>query len=142
MKLKGFLIVSIIFLAILTLGAVNAADNMTTDDLAIVGDSEDFDLSSPYEEIIDDGEILNLSGDSSIDNKLSNSNNDEISNTEVIISQDNISKSELKAENTNIAGNNLFSSTGWGNQTSYVVNANDAAENVVTPSNFDDLQKH
>ena len=139
MKLKGYLIVSIIFLAILTLGAVNAADNMTADDLAIVGDSGDFDLSSPYEEIIDDGEILNLSGDSSIDNKLSNSNNDEISNTEVIISQDNISKSELKAENTNIAGNNLFSSTGWGNQTSYVVNANDAAENVVTPSNFDDF---
>ena len=128
MKLKGYLIVSIIFLAILTLGAVNAADNMTTDDLATVGDSEDFDLSSPYEEIIDDGEILNLSGDSSIDNKLSNSNNDEISNTEVIITPDNIFKSELKAENSNIAGNNLVSSTGVDNQTSYVVNANDAAE--------------
>ena len=70
LKLKGYLIVSIIFLAILTLGAVNAADNMTTDDLATVGDSEDFDLSSPYEEIIDDGEILNLSGDISIDNIL------------------------------------------------------------------------
>ena len=40
LKLKGYLIVSIIFLAIITLGAVNAADNMTADDLAIVGDSK------------------------------------------------------------------------------------------------------
>ena len=134
MKLKGYLIVSMIFLAILTLGAVNAANNMTADNLAIVEDSEGFDLSSPYEEIIDDGEILNLSEDTSIDNKLSTSNNDE-----GIITSDNISKSDLKAENTNIAGNNLVSSACVGNQTAHLVNANDAAENVVTPSNIDDF---
>lgn len=99
MKLKGYLIVSIIFLAILTLGAVSAADNMTADDLPIVGDSGDFDLYSSYEGIISDGKISNLSGDSSIDNKLSTSNNDKISNNEVIITPDNISKSDNQIEN-------------------------------------------
>ena len=99
MKLKGYLIVSIIFLAILTLGAVSAADNMTADDLPIVGDSGDFDLYSSYEGIISDGKISNLSGDSSIDNKLSTSNNDKISNAEVIITPDNISKSDNQIEN-------------------------------------------
>lgn len=57
MKLKGFAIVSIILLAILTFGAVNATDNVTADDLTVSSDSKDFEISSSYEKITNDGEI-------------------------------------------------------------------------------------
>ena len=99
MKLKGFAIVSIILLAILTFGAVNAADNATVDDLTVVSDSEDFVLSSPSEEIIDEDGITSsiASGDIPSDNRIDNlgaSNNDEI-----IITPDNLSKSNNQVEN-------------------------------------------
>lgn len=103
MKLKGFTIVSIILLAILTFGAVSAADNATVEDSAIVSDSEDFVLSSPSEELIDSEiSISNVSGDIISDttiNKLSASYNDDITYKEVIITPDNISKSDNQIEN-------------------------------------------
>ena len=105
MKFKGFTIVSIILLAILTFGAVNAADNATVDDSTFVSDGEDFVLTSPSEELINDEiSISNVSGDISSDspvNNLTTSNNDEISQDEVIITPDNISKTDNQVENGN-----------------------------------------
>ena len=91
MKLKGFAIVSIILLAIITFGAVNAADNVTADDLAVVSDGEDFDLSLSSEEIINEevaiskesGDILGAS------------------DTEVIITPGNISQFDTQVEKGN-----------------------------------------
>lgn len=98
MKLKGFAIVSIILLAILTFGAVNAADNATVDDLTAGSDGDDFDLSSPYEEIMNDNEILNASCDIPLDN-LGASNNDVIGDNEKIITPDNISQFDTQVKN-------------------------------------------
>ena len=58
MKLNKFAIVSIVLLAILTFGAVSAADDTAVDNLTVVSDSEDIDISSPNDEIDAGGEIL------------------------------------------------------------------------------------
>lgn len=100
MKLKRFTMVSILLLIILTLGAVNAADNTTVDDLAVVSDGENFDLSSPYEDITKDDEITisDVSEDISGDNYL---NMLGTSDNEIIITPENISQSDNQVKNGN-----------------------------------------
>ena len=88
MQLNKFTIVSIILLAILTFGAVNAAENVTVNDLTVAGDSGDLEISSPIDEINVDGDIQSnisnekaLQSDNAINNceKLSASNGDVLS---------------------------------------------------------------
>ncbi|MBQ7928175.1 MAG: hypothetical protein IJ287_05475, partial [Methanobrevibacter sp.] len=77
MKLNKFAIVSIVLLAILTFGAVSAADDTAVDNLTVVSDSEDIDISSPNDEIDAGGEILaNASAEEVLvsDNAVSKSN--------------------------------------------------------------------
>ena len=77
-----------ILLTILTFGAVNAAENVTVNDLTVVGDSGDLEISSPIDEINVDGDIQSnisnekaLQSDNAINNgeKLSASNGDVLS---------------------------------------------------------------
>ncbi len=71
MKLKKFTIVSIVLLAILTFGAVNAADDMAVDDITTADDSKDIEISLPNEEITTGGEIA---GNASAEQALQSDN--------------------------------------------------------------------
>ena len=90
MKFNKILLVSIILLAILTLGAASAADNAAADDLAVAGDSGDLKISSS----LDDG--LSTDGGIATDDvalgenvtKLKSYNQEVLSNDDAVVTQD------------------------------------------------------
>uniref|UniRef100_UPI003864408C hypothetical protein n=1 Tax=Methanobrevibacter sp. TaxID=66852 RepID=UPI003864408C len=77
MKLNKLLLVSIILLAILTFGAVNAADDAAVDNLTVADDGGSYEIASSVEEIEVDGDIatdVSSSGNAIDDNVNDNSN--------------------------------------------------------------------
>ena len=67
MQLNKFTIVSIILLAILTFGAVNAAENVTVNDLTVASDAGDYKVTSLAIDEKDTGGVINSSDSSSVD---------------------------------------------------------------------------
>ena len=86
MKFNVFVIVSMILLTILTFGAVNAADNVTVDDLAVMNDVEDLGMSSSIDVMDSGGEIRsNVSAEKSLPAEdIANETNLRVSNDGVI----------------------------------------------------------
>ena len=72
MKFNKFMIYAMFLLALLTLGAVNAADNVTADDLAVVSDNEYFDASLQ-------NDVVNACREISSDDVLTKDVNEDIS---------------------------------------------------------------
>jgi len=90
LKFNKILLVSIILLAILTLGAASAADNAAVDDLAVAGDSGDLKISSS----LDDG-LATDCGIATDDvavgenvTKLKSYNQEVLSNDDAVVTQD------------------------------------------------------
>ncbi|MBR3139451.1 MAG: hypothetical protein IKF11_01100, partial [Methanobrevibacter sp.] len=77
MKSNKILLVSLILLAILTFGAVNAADSATADALAVADDGGSYEIAPSVGEIEIDGDIAtNVSfGDNAIDDNVNDDSN-------------------------------------------------------------------
>ena len=79
MKLNKIMIYGMIFIAILTLGAVNATDNVTVDDLSVINDADNPQSSLDVEsDIVDELSVANLADENSI------SSSDEMNNLALI----------------------------------------------------------
>ena len=77
MRLNKLLLVSLILLAILTFGAVNAADDAAVDNLTVADDGGSYEIASSVEEIEVDGDIATdvSSSDNAFDDNVNDNSN-------------------------------------------------------------------